>query len=86
VRALALAILLAACDAEPLPTPPLPPPVVTCPAALPVPAALPRVVSLDQLAAAYHAVDVARQAERTRGDLCADSAHRLDSWINEDSQ
>ena len=76
-------VLVGACTAS-LPVPPEPvalAPVVACPPAPVVPPTLPLVVPLERLAAAYHAVDVARQAERHRGDLCAEDVRRQSLWI-----
>lgn len=84
MRALALAALLAACcSPSGLPVPPRPPPELVCPDEPPVPPRLPPVVSIARLAEAYHTLDVARQAERHRGDLCADSARVLKQWIKD---
>lgn len=84
MRALALAALLAACCSTPeLPVPPRPPPELVCPAEPPVPPRLAPVVSIQHLAEAYHTLDLARQAERHRGNLCADSARVLKQWIKD---
>lgn len=75
-------LLLALAGCVHTPAPPRPdPPLLVCPASRPEPLALPRIVSLDRLAAAYHDLDVARIAERRRGDACAETVRRLHAWI-----
>jgi hypothetical protein len=44
---------------------------------------LPPVVAADRLSAAYRATEQARQAERARGDACAEATRRLQQWIKE---
>jgi hypothetical protein len=67
--------------AAPIAPPPRPPPVVSCPAAPAAPPAPPHVVSVERLGAAYHALDLARLAERKRGDACAAAVSDLKQWI-----
>ena len=83
---LILCAILAACSSPSVPippppaVPPSPPPLTYCPPAPSPPALLPSVVTTERLQGAYAAVELARQAERRRGDFCADGLKRLQAW------
>jgi hypothetical protein len=72
IRSVALVIVLAGCAATPAPPPPVRPVCqCQCPPSVAVPAPLSRVHTLEQLNAFAIALEVAREAERARGDACA---------------
>lgn len=80
-------LLLSSCAAAPPPPAPVPPAVppppelLSCPAPPPTPVLLPPVVTTDRLKRGFQALDEARQAERRRGNICADKLDRLNAWI-----
>lgn len=70
MKPLLAALLLAGCATAPVC--PLPPtPTTVCPPAVPVPAGLPRIHTQQQNNALEIRVELAREAERRRGDACA---------------
>lgn len=73
--ALALILLLVGC-ARAVPVFPV------CPPPVPVPASVPRVRTQAQMNQLEVAVELAREAERHRGDACADAAAARDAWIS----
>jgi hypothetical protein len=80
VRALAVLLLLAGCAAKPTP---VPPPAVDCPSSVGVPAAPPRVRTPKVLAQFAISLELAREAERGRGDKCAAAVETLERWIED---
>jgi hypothetical protein len=81
-------LVLASCAASVPPAPPrqiadIPAELMTCPAPPPEPPLLPPIVTTDRLKSGFHALDVARQAERRRGDICAERLEQLNLWIRE---
>lgn len=79
-RALALVGLLAACAPERPPLPPVPPRPVCdcqCPPSVAVPKPLPRVHTQEQLNGFAIELELAREAERARGDACARTVAEL---------
>lgn len=75
MRAVVLLLLLAGCAAHPQP------PAVDCPGAVGVPAAPPRVRTPKVLASFAIRLELAREAERARGDKCAAAVVTLQNWI-----
>jgi hypothetical protein len=73
-RALALALLLAGCAVEP-------PTFANCPGAVPVPAPLPLISARPVLERFAVRLELAREAERTRGDACAAASAGRAAWI-----
>ena len=71
--ALALALALAGCAPDAMP-----PAAPTCPASVAVPAGLPRVRSVDALGQYAIRLELAREAERSRGDCWRDAAGGVD--------
>jgi hypothetical protein len=78
MRWIALMLALSACAAPPAPPPP---DLQACAARVPVPRGLPRVRTVAQIGAYATQVELAREAERRRGDDCADRLARLNDWI-----
>jgi hypothetical protein len=78
IRCIALVLLLAGCTAvrtsAPLPLPPLP----DCPPAPAVPKPPPPVRDVDTLRQFEITLELAREAERSRGDACAARAAALE--------
>lgn len=75
IRAVALVALLAGCSA------PVPPTFPACPTSVRVPASLPRNPTRAQADALEIRVELAREAERERGDACAAAAAAMRAWI-----
>lgn len=71
-RAIILLALLAGCSAVPPQFPP-------CPPSVSVPAPLRKGENVGKLEIR---VELAREAERSRGDACADAVAARDAWIN----
>ena len=76
MRAAWLSFVLVACSAHPIP-----PPTLSCPPSIAVPAPLTKVRTPDMLAAFQVRVELAREAERARGDACAAALAERDALI-----
>lgn len=77
----ALLMTLAGCAASPVAAPAVPADLQACAGSVPVPLALPRVRTVDQLGAYATRLELAREAERRRGDDCAERLARLNVWV-----
>ncbi len=76
IRAAALAVLLAGCAA-----PTVPSDLRSCANQPPTPASLRRVHTHAEGGAFAIRLELAREAERARGDECADKLQRLNEWM-----
>lgn len=56
---------------------------MSCPPAPAAPPLLPVVVTTERLRTGFDALETARQAERKRGDACAELLRRLNQWIKD---
>lgn len=74
MRMALILLLLSACVAE------VPVELRACAAPVAEPAPLPRVRDLDQLGRFAVRVELAREAERRRGDDCAGKVRALNAW------
>lgn len=90
MRALAVALLLAACAGPPTPLPeqPAEPPTElrVCPDGVAPPAAPQPPRTIEQVAAWATAVEHARIATETARRTCADRLARLQSWVSQRQQ
>jgi hypothetical protein len=85
-RVIAAVCLLAACTPAPRPAVVPPRPVSACPPAPPQPALLPSVVTTERLRSGFRLLELARQAERRRGDACARALDEINAWISSQSE
>lgn len=69
-----LALLTASCATKP-------PTFPDCPPSLPVPSPTVRKPSARQIAELEIRVEIAREAERARGDACAETVDSMRAWI-----
>lgn len=76
MRWVALLLLLSGCAA-------VPDGLRTCAARVPEPAPLPRVRTPEQLGQFAVRLELAREAERRRGDDCAGVVRALNEWMKE---
>lgn len=83
MRALLIGLCLFGCASVAPPPSPDPPPLdlTTCPPPTPTPRPLPRVRTTEQLARFATALEIAREAERKRADICAGRLEDLNRWI-----
>jgi hypothetical protein len=73
------ALLLTACATKPAPL--VPADLQQCAPSVAIPAPAPRVRTPAQIGQLEIRVELAREAERSRGDDCADRLARLNAWI-----
>lgn len=82
VAALGCALALAACAVKQMAAQwSVPADLRECPASVSVPASLPKIRTPAQIGQYATDVELAREAERARGDDCADKLSRLNAWI-----
>lgn len=74
------AALLGGCATAPA-LPPVPAALTHCPCAPSVPAPPPRVRTPERIARFAVALELAREAERARGDACAETLEALNDWL-----
>lgn len=74
VTLLATALLVGCGHPEPLT-------IAACPPEIPVPAPIPRIRTTQMVSALQIREDLAREAERARGNACAQSNSELTAWV-----
>ncbi len=79
MRILAVALLLVGCGVTQ-------PPTADCPPPARVPAAPPRIRTPAMIARFAVELELAREAERRRGDACAAAVEALTAWIRKRQQ
>lgn len=80
MRALIIVLLLAGCAVK------AEAPRISCPGPVSVPAAPPRIRTADHIAEFAIRLEVAREAERSRGNACAAALNDLNAWIRSNAQ